>query len=285
MTQVPWQLSYAAMADADNAELQTDVMRFMAILAFCLVAIFAIVKSLPATPRVAAAAEASAEPVVAASGPTSTAPAQAMLPAPAAVLPAPPLARPPVVVRSAPPPAATPTATAPVLVRSAPPPAATPTATAPVRLVRARPQPLRAPTPAQRTPPPAPAAAPEPEPREPPAPGLSLSFESDAVLRSLVARGLVALYAIEGGSFHRLRLEQGEPRFAVARAPAQFHEMVPATVPADIRFALRSGDPQAVTWGVTLPAGTSSQLMRFVRTDFSGSLVITADAGLALARP
>lgn len=283
---MPWQLSYAAMAEADNAELQTDVMRFMAILAFCLVAIFAIVQSLPAAPRAEAA------PVA---PPVTVPPAvQTPAPAPAPVIPAP--AAPVQKIRPEPKePAPRVEPVAPTVQHPAP----------PVRLVRPKPKPLSPPerVPAlQRAAPPTPVvtappvADPVPAPQTaPPAPlaasaasgpGLSLRFESDAVLRSLVERGLVSLYAIDADSFYAMRLDRGRVVFAADRAPAQYHEMIAATVPAEIRTTLaRSGgpDPQSVTWGVTLPRATSQQLMRFVRTNYAGSLVITAEAGLALA--
>ena len=69
-------LAYPLTRSADTdvggaADLQTDVMRFMAILALCLVAIFALVQSIPLTP-----AEPLPEPEVAGgpSGPTESRP-------------------------------------------------------------------------------------------------------------------------------------------------------------------------------------------------------------------
>jgi hypothetical protein len=68
MTRSPLAYPLNRGADMDvggAADLQTDVMRFMAILSLCLVAIFALVQSLPVTPPVMPAAEieAVAEPV------------------------------------------------------------------------------------------------------------------------------------------------------------------------------------------------------------------------------
>jgi len=67
MTRSPLNYPMSGSADADGAaELQTDVMRFMAILSLCLVAIFALVQSIPPSPvptETAAPAPARPEPV------------------------------------------------------------------------------------------------------------------------------------------------------------------------------------------------------------------------------
>lgn len=324
---MPWQLSYAALADADNAELQTDVMRFMAILAFCLVAIFAIVQSLPATANDAArdGNPASAPAVVETprpelTAPVTTVPAQVETPVPAAqqarvaapsprTVPGQPIR----LVRPEPAARARPQVPAPIVHRAR---VAQPVPQRVPQLQRAVPATKRAPQPvpelqravpvtpraSQRAPesqsavPSGPRASlPPPEPDRPviadptpapPGPGLSLRFESDAVLRGLVRRGVVALYAIDSGTFHAMSVGGDGIRFVAAAAPAQYHEMYAGTVPPEVARSYtgqRGGTVGEITWGVTLPPSTSSQLMRFVRTRYSGELVITADAGLALA--
>ncbi len=53
MSRPPWETSITAAryrSGEDMEHLQTDVMRFMAILGFCLVAIFALVRSIPPAP-------------------------------------------------------------------------------------------------------------------------------------------------------------------------------------------------------------------------------------------
>jgi len=70
MTRPPFVYGYGRGQDGDGgaADLQTDVMRFMAILSLCLVAIFALVQSIPPVPQPAPAVP---EPIpVAASDPT-----------------------------------------------------------------------------------------------------------------------------------------------------------------------------------------------------------------------
>ncbi len=273
MSLMPWQLSYAATADLENSELQTDVMRFMAILALCLVAIFAIVQSIPLQPEQAlpmATAEPPVQPVVSPPQVTRRVETDAPAPAPRFVttteraIETPP---PPVSARRA--------------------PAAAPPLPEPRRVIRPDPEPVpvaRTPRARQR---PLPVPAPEPVTADIPArQGLSLRFESDSVLRSLVERRLVSLFAIDGRDFLQMSVAGGRIDFASGPAPAQYHQMVHETVPGEVTraFHLQRGiEPGAVTWGVTLPAATTRQLQRFVQTNFEGSLVITAEAGLALA--
>ena len=67
MSPAQW-LSSGHGDDAGFEELQTDVMRFMAILAFCLMAVFALVQSMPLTaqlPPITAPAVATPQPTVA----------------------------------------------------------------------------------------------------------------------------------------------------------------------------------------------------------------------------
>lgn len=92
MTRPP--LAYPLTRTADGeaggiADLQTDVMRFMAILAICLVAIFALVQSIPLEPIAEPVDEPEPEPIAAAEIVVITRPAPAPQPEPA------PIAEPP----------------------------------------------------------------------------------------------------------------------------------------------------------------------------------------------
>ena len=75
MTRSPLAYPLNRSADADvggAADLQTDVMRFMAILSLCLVAIFALVQSMPMAPQVEPVPEPAIEqPQIATSAPTT----------------------------------------------------------------------------------------------------------------------------------------------------------------------------------------------------------------------
>ena len=266
---MPWQMSYAASADLENSELQTDVMRFMAILAFCLVAIFAIVQSIPLQP-----AQSQASP------PVET---DAVVELPAVVAPVSQA----VALKEPKPVAAVPAMPNPTPQAMHPVPEKTPDPVPkPIAKPVAHPQYTPKPQPSARS---EPARQTEPRPTPQAAPvrqGLSLRFESDAILRSLVERRLVGLYAIAGDDYYRMAVSAGRVSFGAGAAPAQFHEMVLETVPADVLSSFETQHGVAarqVTWGVTLPAATTSQLRRFVRTNYQGSLVITAEAGLALS--
>jgi seryl-tRNA synthetase len=61
--------------------------------------------------------------------------------------------------------------------------------------------------------------------------GFTLRFASIEALEHLVVAGTVSLYAMAGKQAWRLSLPAGRPRFAPEAFPAWFHEMAPATVP------------------------------------------------------
>ncbi|MDX1517241.1 MAG: hypothetical protein R3288_10400 [Woeseiaceae bacterium] len=261
MSRSPLAYPLTRSIDGDSggaADLQTDIMRFMAILALCLVAIFALVQSIPLAP----------EP----------------LPAP--------LAAPPPVTMPAPATAAAADAAVP-----APPPAFAPPDPAPSQPLRlVRPQwvprypsvPVAEPGSTAATQPPAaepPAPAPEPAPS--PAPqdeGFTLRFESDLALTRLVASGQVGFYAIDGGRAQRMSVRDSRISFWDASTPGAFHQMEAGTVPKPVVDALvRSGaDAAAVDWGVTLPATLRRQLDDILASHRGGSLVIGADGSLNL---
>lgn len=251
------------------ADLQTDIMRFMAILALCLVAIFALVQSLPMAPD---------------------APDVELPPMPAAV----PVARPAPVEKAA----------APQRIESAPAAAAQPAETRQVSLTRpawtpkytpapgadeqpATPtQPAAAKTPIEPSPavaavaqPDAAAATPASEQQ-----GFTLRFESDLALTRLVASGQVGFYAIEPGRAQRMSVLDSRISFWEASTPNEFHEMETATVPQAVIDALsRSGaTASAVSFGVTLPSRLRGQLVQLMNDHRGGALVIGADGNLQL---
>ena len=278
--------------DADSggaADLQTDIMRFMAILALCLVAIFALVQSLPMQPQLPAeplpvVESATVAPVIEQDSPTiveqvptptiesanaSPAPLDESTPA----FDAPPaaehqqaeetvvLTRPQWVSTFQPP------------ERIASPQTPTPVAAAP-------------PVATGDTPKPAPRSVPEPAPRPTPEQqdGFTLRFESDLALTRLVAAGQVGFYAIDSGRAQRMSVSSSRISFWDASTPNAFHEMEAMTVPAAVIDALaRSGaNTGSVNWGVTLPGKLSRQLDALMRQHAGGSLVIRGDGNLEL---
>jgi len=231
------------------ADLQTDIMRFMAILALCLVAIFALVQSIPLVPE---------------------APSQS--PAPAAP---PPIAE---VIEPEP---------EPKQVDAEPDPPA-PEPEKPLLLTRpawtpafvAEPNVEAAAAPAKPDAVDVPAAASDTPEDE----GFTLRFESDLALTRLVAAGKVGLYAISEGRTRRMTVSDSRISFWDASAPNSFHEMEAGTVPRPVIDALaRSGvNTAGVGWGVTLPGKLSKQLDDPVRGHSGGALVIGGDGELRL---
>lgn len=248
MTRSP--LAYPLNRSADleaggAADLQTDIMRFMAILSLCLVAIFALVQSIPLTPIEAlpveeVAVEPTPEPV-------------------ALTKPEPePIVEPPI--------AADPQAKAPSTEKA-------------VVLTRPKWQPKYAPAerpaastaPVAEKPSPPPTTAPEKE-------GFTLRFESDAALMRAVATQHVGLYAIESGRAKRMTVSESRVSFWDASTPNTFHEMETSTVPSAVIDALsRTGSNDSdVSWGVTLPGKMTTQLDALMQEHRGGSLIINA---------
>lgn len=230
------------------ADLQTDVMRFMAILSLCLVAIFALVQSIPLSP--APVAEPKPEQHAA---PVTNEPVRESDKAIELVRPR--IKRQEVrddfVSLSRPPPT-------PVSVKPKPAPAATASQPAPV-----------AEPPIQ-----------SPEPKET---GFTLRFENDTALTRLVERQVVGFYAIGTDNAFRMSIDGDAISFWQASIPGQFHEMDNATVPDSVLAAYRRSNGNSdIKWGVTLPANMSRDLNEFLTAEAGGSLVIAANGDIDL---
>lgn len=241
------------------ADLQTDVMRFMAILSLCLVAIFALVQSLPMTP-----------PLPNATAPKATPPPDIeALPKQQEQHPSPE----PIVQEVAP-------------RRISPPePHREPLPPAPVYAPIAAPEaaPVK-PNPLASTAAPVPEPAPAP-PASEPDDGFTLRFESDLALRRLVARNEIGLYAMRTDKALRMQANSGSVSFWPASNPGQFHEMDEATVPKDVVTALRrTGTSGTITWGVTLPAELSNALNRYLQESKGGALIIDRNGAMRLEK-
>ncbi len=230
------------------ADLQTDIMRFMAILALCLVAIFALVQSIPLVPEPVAQAA-----VVPASAPEPPPTTVEKTPAAVSAAPKVELTRPP---------------PRPIVRKATPPPLTRP---APVEAAPAEAPPLSEPTTAP--------AMPSPQQE-----GFTLRFESDIALTRLVASGRVGFYAINQGRAQRMAVSDSRVSFWHASTPASFHEMEHATVPGVVVDALeRTGaDAGTTSWGVTLPGDMRRDLDSILRERSGGALVIGGDGQLRL---
>ncbi len=245
------------------ADLQTDVMRFIAILALCLVAIFALVQSLPLMPTVIE--------------PPAVQPRQADLSQ--TVAPEPVIAEPKIMEQEPPPQSEEEKP----LIITRPAPQRIPFERAPLEIIEET-----IPTQAVETSVPDEALL-EPAVSEPTPPattqGFTLRFETDLALTRLVARNEVGLYAITPEKSLRMNVNRGALSFWAASVPNQFHEMDEATVPDDVLSALRrAGSVKAsdVKWGVTLPPNMRQQLDGFLSEFNGGGLVIGGDGSLRL---
>lgn len=250
-------------ADAGGAaDLQTDVMRFMAIISMCLVAIFALVQSIPLTPIPQTETVEMFEPE-----PIIEEPVEA--PEKAITLVRPELQK-------------------------------LPPREDPVRLNRPVPKPIEriVELPKTRTLTTSPQADIEPAAKTAASPvptpdvgettsetqkGFTLRFESDAALTRLVERDVVGFYAISESSIHRMSIDSGALSFWPASAPQRFHEMHRATVPATVLTEWRRGRTGGdVKWGVSIPAPMARDLNDYLGQHEGGSLVIGRDGQLRL---
>lgn len=241
-------LNRSADMDAGGAaDLQTDIMRFMAILSLCLVAIFALVQSIPLTP---------VEPVPVEPEPVATPVVKEI------VQPEPqPMPKP----VATPPPEPTPVEKAVTLTRPTWQPKhtpATPIQTEPIVVIKAEPL----------------VAAPPPTPVAPEKKGFTLRFASDAALTRAVAAHQVGVYAIATDQAKRMTVSESRISFWDASTPNTFHEMDNMTVPAAVIDALtRTGTAtDGINWGVTLPGRMKTQLDSLMQEHQGGSLIIGA---------
>lgn len=249
------------------ADLQTDVMRFMAILSLCLVAIFALVQAVPQSPPTPQSPDPRPEP-------EPIQPVAQSKPEPFVEKP-----RPEPVAQSKP-------ESTIEDVQPEPPPRPEP------RLARLPPapvyEPIAAPPPIEPIPLASPAApvpepAPAPATREPAEEGFTLRFESDVALRRLVARNEIGLYAIRPDKAFRMNVNRGSMSFWPASLPGQFHEMDATTVPTEVVAALRrTGGSGSTKWGVTLPSRLSRDLTGYLNEHTGGALVIDGDGAIRL---
>ena len=253
MTRSPlaYPLNRSADMDAGGAaDLQTDIMRFMAILSLCLVAIFALVQSIPLQPVETPETVEVAPPAASAAPRNEQAPPESARPVqPRAAEQALTLTRPKWVPKYAPE----------SVKVSEPPPATVPQAAASASI--------------QDAPPTEPPPVIESETE-----GFTLRFESDAALTRLVAGNKIGLYAVGASRAQRMTVRERRISFWDASIPNSFHEMETATVPAAVIDALaRSGTSASdVSWGVTLPARLKASLDELMLEHRGGKLIIVA---------
>jgi hypothetical protein len=294
-----WQHSVAEIPG--EHDLQTDIMRFLAILALCLMAVFALVQSLPVTAPAAGQVESSMQPMqhrlaqLSAAQQSAESTLQALRQARQTIQSE--LAE--VNGRLA--------ASQHELIENSARLASLERQlqikASELELLNSRTQALSQRLPQsqrQILPPSPPAPTPQPAasaltppatPAEPPvrttaAEGFALRFASESALRSLVSRGRIDFIAKQEPGFWRLSLTGAQGHFKPAKAPAAYYEMTPGTVPASFRQALqrRTGQPPSArtAWGVTLPPSIAQRVQALMQTHAGGTLVIQADGEVRL---
>jgi hypothetical protein len=156
----------------------------------------------------------------------------------------------------------------------------------PVVEKRPAPAPATKPVIRKRPPPPAPIAKPLPARQ-----GYSLRFASAAALDRQVAAGSVSLYGMLDQQAWQFSMLAGSPAAVAVSLPKWFHEMSAATVPTHYLHSLKNKadgrGPSAVVWGVQLPAATSTAIAsllqeRQAQGQQGGALVIQGDGQVTL---
>ena len=260
MTRSPLAYPLNRSADMDvggAADLQTDIMRFMAILSLCLVAIFALVQSIPLTPAEPAPPEPARAPTPVQQETVQPEPTPEPEPAPAPRPPPAPVDKAVTLTR----PTWQPKYTPKTPVRAEPVVAAEVVETPNVETAPVAEKPVTA----------APPAPPEKT-------GFTLRFASDAALTRAVAAHHVGLYALGGAQVKRMTVSESRISFWDASTPNTFHEMEATTVPAAVIEALaRTGvATDSIGWGVTLPGKVTTQMNSLMQEHDGGSLIINA---------
>jgi hypothetical protein len=235
----------------DSESLQADVMRFMAIIAFCLIAILALVKHAEPPP-----AENTSEVAL----PTEAVLLTAAEPAPALEPKRPDPEKPDFQPEALPATQAEQSEPVAGLVGEPVAGSAAPTE-----------EPPEDPAPAKRSEP-EPRQAPEPEPA-PEEEGLILRFASNGDFLRLIARGDIQVYAFQETDV--LTLTESY-RFLDTDSPGQVYEMLPPSIPSLIVDALKQARPDIAgyRWGIALPGHISNQIEQHLGRVTSGQLVI-----------
>jgi hypothetical protein len=241
----------------DSESLQADVMRFMAIIAFCLIAILALVKH--------------AEPPVTESTAEDEPPIEVEQPAP------PPAAveEPSFASTAEPVPQYQPEPTLEAEPEPQPDPVMKPDHPEPVvdEAPPAAPKEFVAPEDVpEETVEPEETYAPR-EAAEPEEEGLILRFASDGDFLRLIARGDIRVYAFQETDV--LTLSESY-RFLDSNSPGQVYELLPPSIPSLIVDALKQAraDIDGYRWGIALPGHISNQIERHLGQVTSGQLVI-----------
>jgi len=103
-----------------------------------------------------------------------------------------------------------------------------------------------------------------------PARGFVLKFQSEAAFDRLVARGEVAFFALVGDRAWQAVRRRGATRFTAASPPAEYHEMAPATVPRHYLERFRDTAAAMDAAAVIWGAVLPARTLRAVREAMAG---------------
>jgi hypothetical protein len=121
---------------------------------------------------------------------------------------------------------------------------------------------------------------------KPPRRGFSLRFASDESLALLVNTQQVQVYAMTEQRTWKWEPNTQSGHFRPASRPNKFYEMDPETVPQRYLRAfqkrVRGVDPAQLTWGVILPEPTRRQIAQLMGQQPGGELVIQKDSRVML---
>ncbi len=230
----------------DSESLQADVMRFMAIIAFCLIAILALVRNVEA-PEVAQ--------------PQNTKPLPATVPLPPRWQEPIEKPEPKITHREVP------------RVRPAPLLEPAVVVTQPRQIPATEPVAVSAPV----------ESVPQEKPEAPAAPpsssqnvedeGLTLRFASDGDFLRLIAKGAILVYAYNESGVFAL---QPDYQFLPSAAPGQVYQLMEQTVPTLILDALErtQSDAAPFTWAIAIPPAIRNQIENHMASVRNDELVI-----------
>lgn len=109
--------------------------------------------------------------------------------------------------------------------------------------------------------------------------GFTLHFKTNDALLTLVKQHRIKAYAVTENQAWNLTLVNGSIQAVKTSFPKTFYEMERRTVPPDFqramgRVAIPKGT-QTLTWGVVLPGQIQSQIMKLMQTRKGGDMIIT----------
>lgn len=113
--------------------------------------------------------------------------------------------------------------------------------------------------------------------------GLSLRFSSDQALMSLIQKNTIKFYVVKNKQYFRV-LANGKVK--VESINAQFYQMSAYTVPMSFKNRIKQHFTltRSAKFGVTLPSNIEQQLYQFVNKHKSGELIIDANGKVSFQK-